>query len=223
MEFEELTAAENIFVHPTAVVEPGVLLGRDVKIWHFCHVRSGAQIGQGVTLGKSVFVDAQVQIGQYSKIQNGISIYSGVSVGDFCFIGPHSILTNDLTPRSYVKNWKKIPTFLRTGASIGAGSVIKCGIVLGEFSLVGAGSIVTKDVLPFHLYYGFPAKIKKKICACGKTQYPLNTPKQKLINSCCEQNLMPLMYRVAQEIIDVIDLSTLKKDHETPEKNYPQN
>lgn len=189
------------FVHPSAYVEESVQLGKDVRIWHFVHVREGAKIEQGVTLGKGVFIDAKVVIGKFSKIQNGVSVYQGVEISDFCFIGPHAIFTNDPTPRSYVKEWKKVPTFLRCGSSIGAGSIIRCGVTLGEFSMVGAGSVVTKDVPPFHLAYGLPAIVKKKICACGQSQFPLKTPFKLLLGSCCRKNLMKEMYDQAKKVI----------------------
>jgi acyl-[acyl carrier protein]--UDP-N-acetylglucosamine O-acyltransferase len=186
------------FIHPTAIVEDNVTIHLDVRVWHHCHVRTGAVLNQGVTLGKGVFIDKDVSVGKYSKIQNGISIYSGVVIEDFCFVGPHAIFTNDPTPRSYVKNWNKVPTFLKTGSSIGAGSIIRCGVSLGEFSLVGAGSIVTKDVEPFHLVYGQPAEKKAMICACGKTQLPLDSKAEELVRECCAENLMPEMLEKAQ-------------------------
>lgn len=203
--------SNDVFVHPSAYVEQNVELNDGVKIWHFCHVREGAKIGKGVTLGKGVFIDAGVEIGKYSKIQNGISVYSGVEIESYCFLGPHAIFTNDPTPRSYVKSWNKVPTHIKTGASMGAGSIIRCGVTLGEFSLVGAGSIVTRNVLPFHLYYGFPAIAKKLICACGKTQFPLSTSKNKLIQKCCEANLMSEMYQVAQKTLKSISLNSSKR------------
>jgi len=202
---------QDVYIHPSAFVEDNVKLASGVKIWHFCHVRKGAKIGEGVTLGKGVFIDAEVEIGKYSKVQNGISIYSGVHVGDFCFLGPHAIFTNDPTPRSYVKTWDKVSTYIKTGASMGAGSIIRCGVTLGEFSLVGAGSVVTRDILPFHLYYGLPAVLKKRICACGKTQFSLITPKSKLIQKCCEENLMKEMYQAAQKVLKTLSFSKLSK------------
>lgn len=201
---------EKYYVHPSAYIEENVTINDDVKIWHFCHVRRGVSIGQGTTLGKDVFVDCDVKIGKFSKIQNGISIYSGVEISDFCFIGPHAIFTNDPTPRSYVKSWIKVPTLLKNGASLGAGSIIRCGVELGEFCLIGAGSVVTTNALPFHLYYGLPAIKIKKICACGKTQLPISTPISQLIKKCCEISLMPLMYREAQSILKRKNLFSIK-------------
>ena len=189
-------------VHPSAYVEDSVSIGKDVRIWHFVHVREKANIEQGVTLGKGVFIDTKVSIGKFTKIQNGVSVYQGVYISEYCFIGPHSIFTNDPTPRSYVKDWSIVPTYIKCGASIGAGSIIRCGVTLGEFSMVGAGSVVTKDVPAFHLAYGLPAVVKKKICACGQSQFPLKTPMKLLLGSCCRKNLLKEMYDQAKKILD---------------------
>ncbi|MFM7143889.1 MAG: hypothetical protein ACKO2K_18450 [Alphaproteobacteria bacterium] len=47
----------DFFVHPTAIVEPGAVLGPGSKVWHFCHVREGAVLGPDVSLGRDVYVD----------------------------------------------------------------------------------------------------------------------------------------------------------------------
>ena len=47
-------------IHPTAEVERGAQVGTDTRIWHFVHVRAGAEIGANCTLGYNVFVDRDV-------------------------------------------------------------------------------------------------------------------------------------------------------------------
>ena len=34
------------FVHETSIVDDNVEIGENTKIWHFCHVQSGARIGR---------------------------------------------------------------------------------------------------------------------------------------------------------------------------------
>ena len=41
------------FVHPTAVVDLPCSVGEATKIWHFCHVMAGAQIGARSVLGQN--------------------------------------------------------------------------------------------------------------------------------------------------------------------------
>jgi acetyltransferase-like isoleucine patch superfamily enzyme len=174
-----------IFKHPTAIVESNDI-GDGTKIWHFVHIREKAKIGRNCNIGKSVYIDAEVEIGDNVKIQNFVSIYRGVKIEDDVFIGPSVTFTNDLYPRAYIWSEQKIiPTLVKRGASIGAGSTILCGITIGEYALIGAGSVVTKNVPPFSLMYGNPARLKGFICYCSKKLEKVVEEKDdKIIYSC---------------------------------------
>jgi UDP-2-acetamido-3-amino-2,3-dideoxy-glucuronate N-acetyltransferase len=90
----------EFFVHPTSVVDENVEIGAGTKIWYFCHVQSGAQIGKKCSFGQNVNVSNNVKIGDGVKVQNNVSIYDGVELGDYVFCGPSCVFTNDLTPRA---------------------------------------------------------------------------------------------------------------------------
>lgn len=192
-------------IHPTAVIEDGVHLGHNVSIWHFVHVREGAYIEDNVSLARDVYIDKGVRVKHGTRIQNGVSVYTGLKIGEYCFIGPHVIFTNDLIPRSGNINWKVVETDLKTGCSIGAGSIIICGATIGEFALIGAGSVVTQNIPPFHLAMGNPARIKKMICTCGHTLFPLGTPLKKLVAKCCLKKAKPEIITLAKKIIKKIE------------------
>ncbi len=49
----------NYFVHESAYVDEGAVIGNRTKIWHFCHIMSGAQIGEDCVLGQNVFCRRQ--------------------------------------------------------------------------------------------------------------------------------------------------------------------
>lgn len=156
------------YVHPTAIVEEDVKIGKNTRIWHFVHVRRGARIGENCNIGKGVYIDKDVEIGNNVKIQNFVSVYHGVKIEDDVFIGPHATFTNDLYPRSFNEDWELVPTLVKRGASIGANATIVCGIVIGEYAMIGAGAVVTKDVPPFGLVYGNPARLRGFVCYCGR-------------------------------------------------------
>ena len=158
----------KVYIHPSAHVSPDALIGGGTKIWHEVQVREGARIGKNCILGKSVYVGKNVIIGDNVKIENRVSLFQGVQIEDDAFIGPHVVFTNDLRPRSFNKDWKVVPTYVKKGASIGANSTIICGITIGEYSMIGAGSVVTKDIPPYALAYGNPAKIRGFVCRCGE-------------------------------------------------------
>jgi len=149
-------------VHPTAVVDDNVIIGKGSSIWHFSHVQSGARIGEKCTLGQNVNVATDVVIGNFCKIQNNVSVYEGVTLEDYVFCGPSMVFTNILLPKcKYPQRGKEfyVETLVKEGASIGANATIVCGITLGRDCLIGAGSVVTKDVPDFALVVGNPGKI----------------------------------------------------------------
>jgi len=95
----------DYFVHESSYVDEGAHIGKGTKIWHFCHVSSGAVIGEKCTLGQNVFVARNARIGNNVKIQNNVSIYEGVILEDNVFCGPSCVFTNVRTPRSaYPRN-----------------------------------------------------------------------------------------------------------------------
>lgn len=162
----------SYFVHESSYVDENVQIGEGTKIWHFCHIQSGARIGKYCSLGQNVNVAGNVVIGNDVKIQNNVSIYEGVELEDGVFCGPSCVFTNDLTPRArYPKgreNYKK--TVVKEGASIGANATIVCGHTIGRFAMVAAGAVVTKDVPDYALVVGVPAKVIGRVDERGNIQ-----------------------------------------------------
>lgn len=145
----------DYFVHESSYIDDGAKIGKDTKIWHFCHVQEGARIGSGCTLGQNVNISNNVAIGNNVKIQNNVSVYEGVEIEDGVFCGPSCVFTNDLTPRAaYRREYKK--TVVKKGASIGANATIVCGHTVGRYALVAAGAVVTDDVPDYALVMGVP-------------------------------------------------------------------
>ncbi len=155
------------YIHPSATVEDDVTIGEDTSLWHLVHVRRGARIGAECVIGRGVFVDAGVEIGSRVKIQNYVSVYHGVTIEDGVFVGPHVVFTNDKRPRAVnpdgslksADDWEVSPTRVRTGAALGANSVIVCGVTIGRWAMIGAGSVVTRDVPDYGLVAGNPARL----------------------------------------------------------------
>jgi len=159
----------DFFVHESAYVDDGAVIGAGTKVWHFCHVMAGAVIGARSSLGQNVVVMPRTRIGDNVKIQNNVSIYEGVELEDDVFCGPSMVFTNVVNPRSHVSRKHEYRrTLVQRGASIGANATIVCGVTLGEYSFVGAGAVVTKDVLPYALMAGVPARRIGWMCQCGE-------------------------------------------------------
>lgn len=156
-------------VHPTAIVEPGARLGDGVKIWHWVHVRAGAMIGDGTSIGQGCYVGTVV-IGSGCRIQNHVSIFDGVTLEDDVFLGPSCVFTNVKRPRAHVpRKHAYAPTVVGRGATVGANATVVCGVAIGAYAMIGAGAVVTHDVPPHGLMIGAPARRAAWVCRCGET------------------------------------------------------
>lgn len=160
------------FVHESSYVDDNVKIGKNTKIWYFCHIQSGAVIGENCSVGQNVNISNNVHIGNDVKIQNNVSVYEGVEIENGVFLGPSCVFTNDLTPRAkYPKgsaNYKKI--LVKEGASIGANATIVCGTIIGKYAMVAAGAVVTKDVPEYTLVAGVPARVIGKVDQYGNIE-----------------------------------------------------
>jgi UDP-2-acetamido-3-amino-2,3-dideoxy-glucuronate N-acetyltransferase len=159
----------EFFAHGTAVIDPGVSIGRGTRIWHFSHILEGSVIGENCVVGQNVMIGPNVVIGQGCKIQNNVSVYEGVTLEDFVFCGPSCVFTNVSTPRAFVDRRSEFkPTHVGIGASIGANATVICGTTIGRYAFVAAGAVVTRDVRPFALVMGSPARFRGWVSRDGE-------------------------------------------------------
>jgi len=149
------------FSHPSSYIDQPCEIGEGTRIWHFCHVMSGATIGKRCSLGQNVMVASQVVIGDNVKIQNNVSLYTGVIVEEDVFLGPSCVFTNVINPRSQINRKSEYQqTVVRRGATIGANATIVCGATIGRYAFIGAGAVVRGDVPDYALMLGVPAQQK---------------------------------------------------------------
>jgi UDP-2-acetamido-3-amino-2,3-dideoxy-glucuronate N-acetyltransferase len=163
--------SDDVYVHPSAVVDEGASIGAGTKVWHFSHVMPGAVVGARCSLGQNVFVGSGVRIGEGCKIQNNVSIYEGVELEDHVFCGPSMVFTNVRAPRAAhpTASERYDRTLVRRGATIGANATIVCGTTVGEWAFAAAGAVVAGDVPAHGLVVGVPARRIGWACECGRT------------------------------------------------------
>jgi len=144
-------------VHPLSDVQTRAI-GEGTRIWQFCVVLPGAQIGRECNLNAHVLVENDVIVGDRVTVKPGVQLWDGLRVEDDVFIGPNVTFTNDKYPRSRRPPPAFAQTVLRRGASIGANATLLCGVEIGAGAMVGAGSVVTRDVPAGELWLGNPAR-----------------------------------------------------------------
>ena len=155
-------------VHESSYVDDGCRIGAGTRIWHFCHIMSGAVIGERCNIGQNVVISPDVVLGNNVKVQNNVSIYTGVILEDDVFCGPSMVFTNVVNPRSHVvRKHEYQRTLVARGASLGANCTVVCGHNIGRYAFVGAGAVVTKDVPDYALVVGNPGRVSGWMCECG--------------------------------------------------------
>ena len=159
-------------IHPSAIVEPGAVLGEGSRVWAFAHILPGARIGADANVCDHVFVENDVVVGDRVTIKSGVQLWDGVRLEDDVFIGPNVTFVNDRFPRSkqYPEEFGR--TVVRKGASVGANATILAGVVIGPHAMVGAGAVVTHAVPPNAIVTGNPARITGYVSTHAKGPLP---------------------------------------------------
>mgnify|MGYP001281143505 CR=1 FL=1 len=164
-------------IHPTAIIEPDVVIGLGSSVWDNVHIRHGARIGQQCIVGEKSYVAYDVLIGDRVKINAMVYICFGVTIEDGVMISAGTVFTNDTFPRATTPDLLSLrssdpdeetrSTLVAAGATIGAGCTVGSNLRIGRFAMVGMGSVVTRDVPDFHLVVGSPARSIGAVCRCG--------------------------------------------------------
>jgi len=158
----------DYFVHESSFVDEPCTIGKNTKIWHFCHIMANSAIGRDCNIGQNVVLSPGCVIGDNVKIQNNVSVYTGVILEDDVFCGPSAVFTNVVNPRSHVSRKHEYqPTLVKRGGTVGANATVVCGVTLGKYCFVGAGTVVTRDVPDYGMVYGNPARLRGWMCLCG--------------------------------------------------------
>jgi UDP-2-acetamido-3-amino-2,3-dideoxy-glucuronate N-acetyltransferase len=160
---------ENIYLHETATVDEGAIIGNHTAVWHYSHIEKTAIVGENCNLGQNTYVGNNAKIGNACRIGNSVSIFSNIELEDFVFCAPFMVFTHISFPRAAVVRHALFEkTLVRTGATIGANSTIIPGVIVGLGSFIAAGAVLTKSSKNWSLMVGVPAKQKGWVSAYGE-------------------------------------------------------
>jgi UDP-2-acetamido-3-amino-2,3-dideoxy-glucuronate N-acetyltransferase len=151
----------SYFSHPLSDVK-STKIGAGTRIWQYCVVFAGAEIGVNCNICAQVLIESDVVIGDNVTVKSGVQLWDGLRIGDNVFIGPNATFANDIFPRAK-QEYQQFRTVIKAGASIGANATILPGVTIGEHAMIGAGSVVTKDVPAQVVVIGNPAKIVRNL------------------------------------------------------------
>lgn len=169
--------AAPVSMHPTAIVEDGVVIGPGTAVWDHVHIRRGARLGSHCIVGEKTYIAGDVTIGDLCKLNANVYLCAGVTLGRGVMVAAHTVFTNDVFPRATDPDLQQLrgsapdehtlATTVHDGATIGANCTIGPGLQLGAFCMVGMGSVVTAPVPAHALVLGNPARLVGLVCRCG--------------------------------------------------------
>ncbi|MFZ0733029.1 MAG: UDP-3-O-(3-hydroxymyristoyl)glucosamine N-acyltransferase [Candidatus Sulfotelmatobacter sp.] len=83
------------FIHATAVVHPGAVLGRDVRVEERAVIGEDAAVGDGTRIGVGSAIGSGVKIGRGCGIYPNVTIYPGTTLGDRVIVHAGAVLGSD--------------------------------------------------------------------------------------------------------------------------------
>ena len=159
------------FIHPTAVIEDGAVIGenanigphvvilRNVTIGPNCRIHAGAVIGdlpQDLAFREAetfVRIGADCVIREHATIHRGTKPDTATVVGDGCYLMAHSHLAHNvcLGDRVIVANGALLAGYVEVGdlAFVSGNVVVHQFVRIGRLAMLSGGCGISKDLPPF--------------------------------------------------------------------------
>ena len=169
---------KNVKIGHFCHIEDDVYIGDNVNVGDYTMVQFGSIIGEGTNIGTYNKIGRNVNIGKdcsftsFCEIRDTCRVGNRVSMGSRCTLSAGTIVEDDViikysfvytdTPVLLQKDVKCVGT-LKKGSRFGANVTIMPGVNIGENSEIGACSLVRKNVPDNEIWFGYPAKLYKRI------------------------------------------------------------
>lgn len=82
-------------IHPTAIIETGVTVGKEVTIGAYTTIEEGVKLGDGVKIGPLCVVGSESEIGEESNLKFHTSISSRCVIGKHVIIHSGTVIGSD--------------------------------------------------------------------------------------------------------------------------------
>jgi len=97
----------NYFLHETSIVGEEVLIGQGTKIWQFCHVMNGAEVGENCNIGQNNVINPRsfierkdeykdTLVSRGASIGANATILCGCRIGRYAMVGAGAVVTHDV-------------------------------------------------------------------------------------------------------------------------------
>lgn len=183
---------EDCQIHPTVIIESGVVIGKNVTIAPYSVINRGSEIGNNCRIGSFTVIGSKGF--QILRDMDGhpynIFHVGGTKIGNNVWIGDHVTICNSIfedavrigsntciDSHCYVAHNCIIQddcvltagvlqmgsSQINTGSWIAPGSIILNRILVDSNTLIGAGSLVNKDIQSDSVAFGIPVRFQRKI------------------------------------------------------------
>jgi UDP-N-acetylglucosamine acyltransferase len=153
-------------IHPTAIIYPGVKIGKNNIIGAYCVIggngeirgtevfEGSVEIGDGNVFSEFINVHRPKVAGQITRIGNNNIIMAHSHIAHDCNIGDNTEICAGVVLAGYVT--------VKDKAKLKVGVTVRNRKTIGEGALVGIGSVVVSDIPDGEVVVGVPAKPFKK-------------------------------------------------------------
>lgn len=145
--------ANNVTIRDYCLVVDS-FLADNTTVGPFAHLRMGAKLEQGATVGNFVEVKKST-LGHRTKAMH-LSYLGDATIGNNVNIGAGTITCN-------YDGKNKHATIIEDNVKIGSNTMLVAPVCVGQGSVTGAGTVVTKDIPEESLAFGVPAVVKKNL------------------------------------------------------------